>query len=456
MTHALWLRIDDSITQVALSNASLGYNLLGYAPESGADGQETVTEQVRLYVTGSTATQLQSRLQEMDRFLEIARRRKERKVGSKIYIELQMSGEASIYRSEVIDGRLLYDEGALRYWANTSAEVTLIIERRAWWESKTLTEIPLKNGSIGSKATGGVTIFNHDDGDANHDNWVDIVAADVVGAVPSPLYLSMLNASGSALNVDRVYVSNNVFGGPSDVDILEGEDSTGPGSDTANASHSNGFIRSYSWVGGPQTHATKAYIWPLTQLSNMYGHWFNALARATVTTDTPTPMYAQLRVQIPSNTTLWTGPEIELEAGRLLHSLGTVPLPPLEMRPVPQMEMVLSVRCFIGGSFNVDFLQLSGPDGFHHFRHVGYELPTTSYIVVDGPEEQTYMLNAAATEKWPVYAEYSPRVNVWPGQNQRIRVLFDEDGSTYALPSAMNIARTLTVRAYYRPRRLTL
>ena len=105
-------------------------------------------------------------------------------------------------------------------------------------------------------------------------------------------------------------------------------------------------------------------------------------------------------------------------------------------------------RCPTAGALNIDFLQLSGPDGFHHFRQNGYQLETTDTVVVDGPEERTYVLDNTGYH-WPIYSEYSPRVQVWPGQNQRLRVLFDEGGS-------MNIARTWTMRAWYKPRRVTL
>ncbi|MBI1296661.1 hypothetical protein GC175_17030 [bacterium] len=448
MTHGLWLRVDDSLSQINMVNATLGYRLLGYAPESTSGQQELVTETCRLYVSGSTVAELQERLQIFDTYFSMARLREQQGTGSKIWVELKVSGESDTYRSEIIDGRCVYDESALRYWSNTAVELTLIWVRRNWWESKTFTELPLKNGSVGAKQTGGITIFNHDDSGSGHDNWMDIDGDDVAGAIPAPLYLQLLNTSGANLWANHFYVSNNVFGGYNSPMILEGEDSTGGGSGTANAAHSGGEYRTYAW-GSAISHSTLAYIWTLDQLSNMYGHWFNVLARFA--TAPPADTFIQLSVRFPHTTpltTLWKGPEIELDANRLLQNLGAVPLPPTEIRPVPYMALVLTVRKATAGSLNIDFLQLSGPNGLHHFRQVGYQLETTDSVVIDGPESQIYALDAS-TYRWPIYSEYSPPVQVWPGKDQRIRVLFDE-GTT------MNIARTWTARAWYKPRRVTL
>jgi hypothetical protein len=82
--------------------------------------------------------------------------------------------------------------------ATGGLSINLILERRYYWENDTEVELPLMaSGDAAPGATGGKTLTNHED--AAHHNWVRINAGQVAGDNAPTVRFEMTNASGGAL-----------------------------------------------------------------------------------------------------------------------------------------------------------------------------------------------------------------------------------------------------------------
>lgn len=407
----------------------------------------TVTESAEVVLTG-TAAQIVAQVRAIEKMLGDAAH-----IGwmtsQRVYINYRAETSGNIYRSEVVAGRVEWPGDALTPRLASGAVAVLVLwERRYWWED-ILTAIGLANTGT-AKTTSGVLIYNHHDS-TTHENFVDIEGADIEGAIPAPLKVSM--EAGGALDSRRFFLTANVFHSPSSwTAIYEGEDSTGAGTATSDANSSDGYYMARTWTPSI-THATNAFIWSIsaTQLGYAAGGWFRVLMRCASTP--PTGCYVRLRVMFDAATpltTLWEGPEILLDSNRQLQDLGSVQLPPGYVTGSPTaLALVLSIRHAGADQLNVDYLQLDGPDGVHRFDQQGYQLVSGDLVVDDGPNEGVYVQTYGGFTQH-IFSDYPPPLLVWPGRDMRIRLLFDN-----AYGNSV-ISDTLTMYAQYRPRRLTV
>lgn len=448
MAHTLALVLGGTTITVSSGN----YTLLDYVPRTPSSDSLDVTESARVYMTAASKTVLQTAIRAIEDLFSLARRRQITGVGNIGYVHLTVDGDSTTWRSEILDGSLLMGDDGLRHWGNLGTEVLLTWTRRFYWEGD-LTTLGLKRTGV-SKTTSGVTIYNHHDS-TTHENFVDIEGADIGGSLPSPLYLTMV--PGAAVNSRRFYISANTFAEPSDfVAILEGEDSTGGGTATVDANSSDGYYMARSWTPSI-THSTNAFTWAITDamMQDTAGSWLRVLMRSA--SAPPASCYVQLKIKYSAAsplTTLWEGPEILLDTNRRLHDLGSVPLPPGSSSGGlhANLALILSIRNSSAAQLDLDYLQLSGPDGVHRFDQQGYTFETIDTMIVDGPQDVVFINSYNGSYNQAVYiiSNYPPFVMLHPGKNCRLRVLFDEASG------ACVISRTLRLNAKYRPRRVTV
>ena len=185
MAHAL--SITDGTTTFGLSTTNSMLTL--YVPTEAQQGETSVTESVELMFYASSASAMQTAIQTLQRLLEGVRRRQQWGVGPRVYFQFQPDGDATTWRSEMLDARLEYKEDTLKVFAQAKMPATLLVQRVPFWEGA-LTQIPLTNASA-SNNTSGITIYNHDDSGTNHDNYVQIAAADVGGSLPAPVKIQL-------------------------------------------------------------------------------------------------------------------------------------------------------------------------------------------------------------------------------------------------------------------------
>lgn len=416
-----------------------------------------VTETIHIHIYGASSV-VQSKIQEIERFIARVEHRQRLRSGDRGYLWLQLDSETNTWQSEVLSARLEINEGELHYLTASDGgiDATLVLTRRPWWEERNVQELPLYNTSVSSKTTGGVAIYNHDDATTAHDNWVDIAAADVIGNVPSPLTITMANSNGIGLWTSNFYQTNNVFHSPTTYDlstfahIIEGESANGIAS-IADSASSGGYYGQGVWSGSIG-HYVHLFVWDLSPsfLAAAAGDFFRVLCRFASTP--PSGIELQLHLKFPSGsptTTLWEGPKMTA-TGRLLQDLGIVQLPPgIPSDFHDSLSLILSAKYTGSGQLNVDFLQLTPANSTRWFKQSSYQIEANDQIINDGPVNRVYGLDATTGYQWNIFEVYSGVLYVWPNQNQRLIFLHDE-------ATTMNISRTWTVRAYYRPRRLTI
>lgn len=457
MAHALSL--SDGTTTVNLSSS--GVFLTRYSPQPpsvrtgsarGLDGDdvtdpayENVTETIELLPYAANTTALQAVVNGIERLIDYAKQRQKFRTGPRVYLQLQVDGESNTYRSEILYGRFEPAEDALSIWGNYQFPARLSVTRRYFWEGA-LTELQLST-SNSSAATGGKTIYNHDDSDAGNDNWVQIAAAQVGGAIPAPLRLTLQNTTGSAQDYRNIYMAVNAYSDPANfTHIIEGESVvSGYGTSTSLSTCSGG-----SYVARTLSVGTNEMHWNIssTQLQDTQGRDFRILMR--LVTQPASTIYVTACIYdkdglIP----LATGDEVKITAStNAIVDLGVLAIPPGGYNTTfGAVRLVLKLRTTGTPSVSIDYFQLTPTDSFRKLYQLGYSAANNSYIIDDGIEGYTVLQESSVD--YPIYTVYDSPLIVFPNRIQKIIILHDEGSSSV-------IANTFSIRAYYRPRRLTI
>jgi len=435
MAHAL--SITDGTTTISLSttNAYLGL----YVPVEAQPGETSVTESVELTFYAASAAAMQTAIQNLQRLLDGVRRRQQWGVGPVVYFQFQPDGDATTWRSEMLDARLEYKEDTLTVYPQAKMPATVLIQRVPYWEGA-LTQIPLTNGSA-SNNTSGLTIYNHDDGGANHDNYVQIAAADVGGSLPAPVKLELTNNTGSTQSWKQVWLANNAFSDPANfTHILEGETKVAGGSTGSNADSSNS---SYATI---TINTQDVHQWTLSAalLQDAQGYDFHMLARFRSVNGT---VYIRPAIYDSGGTyALWSGDESQVGVlSDAIIDLGVCPLPPGGYSAAyGAQRLYWALRSASSVVVQTDFIAFFPANTFRKLRM----LSTTANAVKvtdDQPEGRAYSVSGSA--ETPNVAVSGLPLTVWPNTLQRIYVLW-----SYADLSA-SISATMSVKAWYRPRR---
>ena len=444
MAHVI--SITDGTTTITFSAAS-GYQVEEYDPRVAENERgvraATIAETLQIYITGSSGAQVQTRLAALERLLLAVTNRALTGVGPRVYLQLQLDSDAQTWRSELVDARLEPAEQALRLWPNNLASFQFFILRESFWEGA-LTQLPLTNGN-GTNNTSGLTVYNHDDSGAGHDNYVQVAAASVAGTIPAPVMLELTNTTGSTQSYVIVYMATNAFCDPVNfTHILEAEAAAVSGtyeSVGSNADSSNGQYTATTITGTYQAYLDLS----AALLAKSAGHDFHLLARyrsAFVAYITPSIWTANSGVK------LRTGDAVESPLiSPALIDLGVISLPPGGYSAsYGAGRLGLHYRVTGTATVHLDYIALFPAVAFRRLDLVGSV--ANGGKIVDDPIEDRAYVSVSGAETPQVVRRSSP-VMVWPNTLQRIFILWEI--SDYSAP----IAQTFTVKAWYRPRRVS-
>lgn len=447
MPHAL--SITDGSTTVSLSttNAILQH----YVPQTpkrigpGELDFAPVEEPVELAFTGASTSAIQSAYNSVQRLLLAASRRQASGVGSRVFLQYQPIGDGTLWRSEILDGDARLGEAAMTTFGSLVMPARLQVQRAYWWEGSR-TQIPLTN-SNGTNNTSGLTIYAHDDSGTGHDNYADVGAGVVAGVLPSPLEIQLQNTSGAARGYAHFYLANNTFD-TSFSHILEGENATGgsvlPGS-PAPSSYSNG---QYLALSG--TSFTAVWNVSATILQQTRGRYVRLLARVPSYVPSIATYLRPVLKDYYGLASLYSGQERALGPDDdHLQDLGLVALPPGGDSNWAQMQLHLVGRAASAGqTVSLDFVQLTPADElcWRDIEQRGMVVNNLDWVVDDGIENLVYLIEGGANH--PIYAPTGRALHCFPSIAQRLYVLHDGTG--------MAPNWDLKIRAYYRPRRLSL
>jgi len=159
MTYTIQLQRGDDST-----NLTAGVYAISYTPKSGG-AAETVLESSVVRVLASSVATMQTAIRDIEEHFYMARRRRQKGTGDRVYITFLESGDSDTYRSEIwannpddLPGRVVVLEETMhqKFSDNYVAKLQVIWERRNYWEFNSEVELALTN-SYGS-GTGGLLV----------------------------------------------------------------------------------------------------------------------------------------------------------------------------------------------------------------------------------------------------------------------------------------------------------
>jgi len=339
----------------------------------------------------------------------------------------------------MVDARLEYGEDTLSVYPQAKMPATLVLQREPYWEGA-LTQIPLTNSSA-SNNTSGLTIYNHDDGGASHDNYLQIAAADVGGSLPAPIKLELTNGTGSTQSWKQIWLACNAFSDPANfTHILEGETQVAGGTTGSNADSSNS---SYATI---TINTQDVHQWTLSAalLQDAQGYDFHMLARFRSVNGT---VYIRPAIYDSSGTyALWTGDESQVGLlSDAIIDLGVCPLPPGGYSTAyGAQRLYWGMRSASSIVVQTDFIAFFPANTFRKLRMLSLTANGVK-VTDDQPEGRAY--SVASSVETPNVAVSGLPLTVWPNTLQRIYVLW-----SYADLSA-SISTTMSAKAWYRPRK---
>lgn len=445
------LRFTDGTTTLNVSDLTNGL-MTGFQPGNAGLSEKTSSDTAYVILMGVKATKL-ANIATLNRFFRQAQERWEKPFLPKIYVEFD-NGDSVWWRSEVNEGSVMLSADSIDK-IDRSPEITIYFKRDNFWEGAEA-QLPLTNGN-GTNNTAGLTVYNCNDGTGSSpnvkNNYVQITGSDVAGDQLAPVRLEITNTFNNASRLFTVWLAHNAEADPANFQhLLEGEAVSYGGVDAVNAAYSGGKARIFTWAGDNQVLIAR---WALdtTYLNRAGGKWFKALA---VFTGTPgAGIRLQMKITFPSGTPLTivgSSQEVAVDYWAKLQDIATLQIPPWlvgsgDLAPV---DLSLYARKTGGGTINIDYLQITPLDSYRILQPQGYGASYTIRIVDDGVAEQLYTDGWSPSGKTGHYVGIGSQIRLKPGKTQRI--MFLQKGDT----GDISTSRTLSVKAFYRPRKATI
>lgn len=424
-----------------------GVKLVQYTPAApklnrSGGAYDNTTESLEVLFYGASTSAVLAIVNGIERMLTDADAYQTTRVGNPVYLQFQPIGDATLWRSAVISGRLEYADDSLQAYGQATLPARLYLVREPFWEGAR-TQIPLTNGN-GTNNTAGLTIYNHDDATAGHDNYASIAAASVAGTLPAPVEIRLQNTTGAAAGFLDFHIGNNTFD-TALAPLIEGESrANGVGSAVAIGTASNGQVVSVSGAGTWQLR----YNVPTTVLQRTAGRTMRLLGRFHSLTGAPdNPVYAQPSIwDYYGLVPLASARETVLGYTTEIQDLGALPMPPGGYSPTAsQLVLQLALRMDAFGGAGLDYILLMPADPLYYrrFKQRGMQVNNNDWIVDDGIEGRTYLIESAVEH--PIYAAVTGPLHVKPAVDQRLY---------FAWSGTSNSANwTFKAQAFYRPRR---
>jgi hypothetical protein len=417
----------------------------GWYCNPGADEDRTTDESLQLELMGGITT-IRANVKLINNALRQAYAYSQGKQGEPVYLEVKIE-DADDWNRALLMGGMLNEFDLDRALFSGRMDAVLSYERENGFEGAEA-QIPLSNTNAANN-TSGLTVYNANDayGTAPNKryNWVNVPGASLAGDLPGSARVEITNTG--AVEVGDIWLSQNVYSNPLTFPhILEGETSTlGVLETGAYSTHSGAQGRQINWSG---TSLTKCFAWPLSTALLNAARGSNM--RVMIKWNTP-PSEAFAQLTISDVDVLWTSP-LELLPAWDLAELATVRLPPYLIRAGDLYPLTLNLylrsTAAPTNACTVDFIQFSPVDGFRHYRHWSDDLPAAASLVDDAITDELYVQHPSG--KAGSFIGYGEPLRLWPGRDQRLIFL------AMSSSGICEVTRTLSIKLFYRPRRLSL
>lgn len=403
--------LTDGTTTLELSGDGGAYRGMTYFP-TAPDGspQESMSDSGELIVTGTSAAIVDA-TREISRLFALARKRQETGSGDRVYVQYRAYTGATLYRSEVLSGRLEYSQvpGARQVTAGT-VKVLIDFERRPYWEENALQTV-VDGQSMSNGATG-----------------ISIAGSAVGGTLSTPAVIEIT----TNVNVwwDRFWIWNNIWNHNGT------QLATLPGATISWDNPTDTIVHSWTVAG--------------TELDKMKGDRFRLLAlfdRGGLPMPSNVLWSAGLRysvTEVSRTGVSWTG------AGNTkdVFDLGALAMPP-GGHYAPNSDLTLSLWMTAAGAGSVDLNRLAfvvgEPGQFRKLEQIGYQALSGDKMVDDSIEGLAYLERSG--RRLSLISTVGQALYLWPDQQQYFHCVYDEVTQPGYTPS-----RSFTVTIRCRPR----
>lgn len=287
-------------------------------------------------------------------------------------------------------------------------------------------------------------------------NYVDILADQCGTVIDAPVRLEITNDHGASLSYKDVHIGISHMPDMNNFTyFFEGEDATnGAGidssTDTESISCSGGFYNALVWSDDTEKELC-TWTLPAAMLAASRGSDFLPLIRLQGGT-IATSMQFRLSIKL-STTTIWQGQLISVKANEYLQELAIIQLPPSlwALTSPKALTLALNGKNAGGGTINLDFIHFLPVAYYRNLSQLNYAVADGDAIFIDDVRkpEISYGVDGS-DDQYQTWIPRGSRLMLKNNIYQRICIIFDEQDNT------QNINRKSSVKAYWRPRRLTL
>lgn len=440
--------ITDGTTTVTLNTGA--YYTINYnhaAPEVSTPflGWEegTITESIDLLIWGASEAAIQTAIRNLELLLVAALRSNQG--GAPVYLQAQYGVDGSAWRTRLWNAHLAFSDLANELWT-LRVNASLAFVRDLTWEGA---EAELGIATQGNaKATGGRPITQN-----GFHNWVNVTGADVLGTLPGKVRMILTNTVASNRWWSRVYIGNNAFTNIAlaNVYALQGEASL-TGTPTADAACYGGSKMRITLPTSPPNTPNLKWMIDNTLLDASRGHYFRILAKSPVAVSNvkARPALCLDSVFLEADI-LWKGNDIA-EDGNYIFDWGNIALPPAKNVAINYADFCYGTYLWAtaGGTLDIDTVTLLGTDSFLIANTIGY-VAQNEYMEINSIDDMhtVYGAGYGSAGKWTIVQATTKPLVLFPGIDQQLRIIVDTS-------STFMITDTISVRLYYRPRRLSL
>lgn len=429
-----WLNLNEGAMPEGLSDALW---------EPGNAGGAELEERITLALHGTHA-QLEALLHQLNAFTSAVERERAGRGGSPRYLRAWRDEDSAWYYSRVLAARLEGLPSYLESYAHGSLALALFLRRENHFSSAELA-LPLSNRSA-SNTYFPLTLSNHCDGDATHDNFFSIFTPNLAGVdVPAPLRVEIGNPAGQGALGEFYLGGYNLSGAGLQPNLtLQAEAGSG-GVSVSSALASGGSYSRYSWSGSAWQSLT-SWVVERTTLAQLTGWGLLPLLRFFSLPEEG--LRLRLLIGVAGSAAL-EGPAAVCTAGQGFAALAPIHLPcgQLPGKVYPHAH-TLTLQALMPSALNhtleLDDLLLLPDEPYAHFLSAG-GLAEGGTLVQDTFASLNYSLLEG--QELATHHCLGGGLFLHPGIETRIYA-FAAGSDGLALPS-----RTLTARAFYRKRR---
>ena len=449
-------QLKEGSTTTDLNDASATF-LSKYTPAVGDFGADSITETVVIIVDGAE-TVLDSTRSTIIKHLYNAHARQNNRSRDKTFIHFHPDGSAAEYRSEILDGKIANETNVHgEAWGVNAIEFSIIWTRRNYWEGAEA-QVPLTNTN-GTDNIAGLNIYNCNDGAGSSPNdrvnYCSIKAADVGGDLPGATRLEMTNAYNDADYLGYVWIGHNFTDPANHVWNYEGEDAAG-GTPTVDAVNSSGGdYNLLSVSSGPAFQELLTWTIATGVVDAAKGGAMKAIIRFSASSDAADDIWWRFSIKV-NTFKLWQSGRAKIDSnyGLLIRDIATFNLPPWLRGQTSQsaFNLILEGQQETGGAVapKIDTLYLIPADGWRYIQ-TNDSIPHNQRLVDDGISDSTYIDNGNGLGKRSACVGYGSPILLEPGKLQRLYFLMHTTSNDVA-----EVARYLSVKLFYRPRRYTI